>query len=82
VRPIAVGCILRRFIAKTASQLVVENIIAVLMSPRQLGFGVRGGAEAAVHVTRIPARPTRRAQITETGLQECFHFQFIVATYW
>ena len=36
--------------------------MAALLAPRQLGYGVRGGAEAAVHAA--PVRP-------EVGLQEC-----------
>ena len=51
VRPIAVGCTLRRLVAKIAGQLVVDEM-AELLSPRQLGYGVRGGAEAAVHACR------------------------------
>ena len=51
VRPIAVGCTLRRLIAKVASRMVRDEM-AQLLSPRQLGYGVRGGAEAAVHAAR------------------------------
>jgi len=51
VHPISVGCTLRRLVAKIASQLVVEYM-AGLLSPRKLGFGVCGGAVAAVHATR------------------------------
>ena len=51
VRPIAVGCTLRRLVAKTAGLSVVDSM-AELLSPRQLGYGVRGGAEAAVHAAR------------------------------
>ena len=51
VRPIAVGCSFRRLIAKIAGQLVIEDM-ATLLSPRQLGYGVRGGAEVAVHAAR------------------------------
>jgi len=51
VRPIAVGCSLRRLVAKIAGNMVVEEM-ASLLSPRQLGYGIRGGAEAAVHATR------------------------------
>ena len=43
VRPIAVGCSLRRLVAKVACEL---------LAPRQLGFGVCGGSEAAVHAAR------------------------------
>ena len=51
VRPIAVGCTLRRLVAKIAGQWVVEEM-AGLLSPKQLGYGVCNGAEAAVHATR------------------------------
>ena len=51
VRPIAVGCTLRRLVSKIAGRMVVGDM-ATLMSPRQLGYGVRGGAEAAVHASR------------------------------
>ena len=51
MRPIAVGCTLHRVVAKVASFLVVGDM-ASLLSPRQLGYGVQGGAEAAVHAAR------------------------------
>ena len=51
VRPIAVGCTLRRLVAKVAGNKVREDMVA-LLAPRQLGYGVRGGVEAAVHATR------------------------------
>jgi len=51
IRPIAVGCTLRRLVAKIAGKMVVEDM-AKLLAPRQLGYGVLGGAEAAVHAAR------------------------------
>ena len=51
VRPIAVGCTLRRLVAKVACKQVVDEM-AELLAPRQLGYGVRGGSEAAVHAAR------------------------------
>ena len=51
VRPVAVGCTLRRLIAKIAGNKVREDMVA-LSAPRQLGYGVRGGAETAAHATR------------------------------
>ena len=51
VRPIAVGCTLRRLVAKVASRMVRDEM-EPLLSPKQLGYGVKGGAEAAVHATR------------------------------
>ena len=41
VRPITVGCTLRRLVAKVACFSVVDEM-AELLSPRQLGYGVRG----------------------------------------
>ena len=51
VRPIAVGNTLRRLVAKMTSGLVREDLSS-LFAPRQLGYGVKGGAEAAVHAAR------------------------------
>ena len=52
VRPIAVGSTLRRLVAKVAAQLVRDEM-SDMLAPRQLGFGVKGGAEAAVHAARL-----------------------------
>ena len=46
VRPIAVGCTLHRLVAKVAGSKVRDEMID-LLAPRQLEYGVRGGAEAA-----------------------------------
>jgi hypothetical protein len=51
IRPIAVGCTLRRLVAKIASSLVLSDLSSLLAS-RQLGYGVKGGAESAVHAAR------------------------------
>ena len=51
IKPIAVGCTLRRLVAKTALKLVQETMAAKL-APIQLGFGVKQGTEAAAHVAR------------------------------
>ena len=51
VRPIAVGCTLRRLAAKCASHHALKEL-ADLLSPRQLGYGVPWGVEAAVHAIR------------------------------
>ena len=51
IRPIAVGCTLRRLVAKTASRLVQETMAAKL-APIQLGFGVKQGTEAAANAAR------------------------------
>ena len=52
VRPIAVGCTLRRLVAKCAGYSIMQDM-AELLRPKQLGFGISRGAEAAVHASRI-----------------------------
>jgi len=51
VRPIAVGTVWRRLAAKCANFFALNKLQA-LFHPRQVGVGVKGGAEAAVHATR------------------------------
>ena len=52
VRPIAVGCTLCRLVTKVVGRKVMEEM-GTLLAPRQLGYGVKGGAEAAVHAARL-----------------------------
>ena len=51
IRPIAIGYLWRRLAGKVACHRVSEQA-AALLAPRQLGFGVPGGCESAVHVAR------------------------------
>jgi len=51
IRPIAVGYTWRRLAAKCANAYVIGRM-SIVLSPLQLGVGVPGGAEAAVHATR------------------------------
>ena len=51
IRPIAVGGTLRWLVAKIAGGKVMERM-DLLLSPRQFSYGVRNGAEAAVHAAR------------------------------
>ena len=55
VRPIAVGFTLRRLTAKVAGNKLMEEM-GELLAPRQLGYGVKGGVEAAVHAARLYLR--------------------------
>lgn len=51
IQPIAIGSTLRRL----ASKLCCKNILPKLQNkfqPTQLGFGTKGGCEAAVHACR------------------------------
>ena len=51
IRPITVGYVIRRIVAKCANQSIINRGSLGLL-PRQLGVGVKGGIEAAVHTTR------------------------------
>src|SRR6218665_2719898 len=51
-RPIAVGYTWRRLAAKGANSHAVSRL-SQLLGPIQLGVGIPGGAEAAVHATRL-----------------------------
>ena len=51
IRPIAVGCTLRRLVSRILTTRVRPQLAAYL-SPHQLGFGVPGGCEAAIHAVR------------------------------
>lgn len=51
IRPIAVGNTIRRITAKICCQYYRDSLGATLR-PTQLGFGTKGGCEAAVHATR------------------------------
>jgi hypothetical protein len=59
VRPIAVGCVLRRLAAKCLCKSVFEEMGSLLF-PHQLGFGTALGSEAAVHAARsyVPIQST------------------------
>ena len=53
LRPIAVGEVLRRLVSKSLSTVLRQEAIQVL-SPHQLGVGVKSGCEAIVHsVSRV-----------------------------
>ena len=51
IRPMSVGYTLRRLAAKCVNSHIITNRSQVLQ-PQQLGVGVAGGAEAAVHAMR------------------------------
>ena len=51
IRPIAVGCTLRRLVAKAACSAVHDRV-AGRLAPLQLGSGMKQGAEAAAHAAR------------------------------
>ena len=62
IRPIAVGYVWRRLAAKVACNHV-QDASAALLAPRQLGFGVKGGAEAAVRAARCYVENMKSGQL-------------------
>ena len=52
VRPIAVGEIIRRLVAKCIAKEAASEIVD-LFGVKQLGIAVKGGAESIVHATKI-----------------------------
>ena len=55
VQPITVGCTLRRLTTKVDGDKVMDKM-AELLSPRQLGYGIRRGDEATFHACRLYCR--------------------------
>jgi hypothetical protein len=51
IRPIVIGFTLRRLASKLANSMGITKIMSYL-SPRQVGVGVPGGCEAAIHAAR------------------------------
>ena len=51
IRPIAIGCTLRRIVGKLGCRSVLQKI-GSLLRPHQMGFGTPCGTEAIVHATR------------------------------
>ena len=51
IRPIAVSCTLARLVVNVAGSRVM-NEMEVLLAPQLTGFGVKGGAEAAMHAVK------------------------------
>src|SRR6218665_2159218 len=51
LRPIAIGYTWRRLASKCANAYAIPKATSFL-SPKQLGVGVPGGCEAAIHATR------------------------------
>ena len=62
IRPIAVGYVWRRLTAKIACSHARE-VSVTLLAPRQLGFGIAGGAEAAVHAARRYVENMNQGQV-------------------
>lgn len=72
LRPIAVGSTLRRLTAKILLARV-RGSAAAYLSPRQLGFGTRGGSEIAVHAARTFLAEHSRAVMVKIDFKNAFN---------
>ena len=71
IRPIAVGEILRRLVSKVAMR-VLSKKAEQLLSPFQLGVGVRGGCETVVHALR-EAMKDNNSFVLQVDFQNAFN---------
>ena len=74
IRPIAVGNLLRRLVAKCFSS-ALANKAAALLAPHQLGVGVRGGCEAITHAVREDVEQDPSLWVLQTDLVNAFNLQ-------
>ena len=63
VRPIAVGVVIRRLIAKCIAR-EANSEAADLFNTKQLGVAVKGGAEGIVHATRVSFEKLQKSKIS------------------
>ena len=72
LRPIAVGNVVRRLVAKTAARKVMRKV-SDLLSPHQLGVGVESGVEAVIHATRLVLEDDPTLQCLQADFQNAFN---------
>lgn len=75
LRPIAIGSIFRRLATKIALRRV-QTRLGEHLRPRQLGFGTKSGAEAAVHTVRSFLRSTPKCTIVKIDFANAFNSHF------
>ena len=74
IRPIAVGNLLRRLVAKCFSSALAKKA-ASLLAPHQLGVGVRGGCEAITHAVREAVEQDPSLWVLQADLVNAFNLQ-------
>ncbi|KAJ8727191.1 hypothetical protein PYW08_015588 [Mythimna loreyi] len=72
IRPIAVGCTYRRMAAKICCRLYGESLTKKFQ-PLQLGFGSRGGCEAAVHALSTYLNSKKGEVILKVDVKNAFN---------
>lgn len=72
IRPIAVGCTYRRLTAKICCKAVAATL-QDYFQPTQLGFGSKGGCEAAVHSLRTFLHLRRGEVLLKVDIKNAFN---------
>ena len=72
LRPIAIGNLLRRVVAKCFSSALAQKA-AALLAPNQLGVGVRGGAEAIAHAVAEAVRVHPSCSVLQVDLVNAYN---------
>ncbi|CAK1589334.1 unnamed protein product [Parnassius mnemosyne] len=72
IRPIAVGSTFRRLTSKLACRYIISNL-KTKFQPTQLGFGTRGGCEAAVHSVRTFLTNSDADVLVKVDLRNAFN---------
>ena len=72
LRPIAIGNILRRLTSKLVAR-AVNGRMEQLLAPHQMGVGVRGGCEAAVHAVRAAVSQNPDKWLLQLDLENAFN---------
>ncbi|XP_047029514.1 uncharacterized protein LOC124637199 [Helicoverpa zea] len=72
IRPIAVGCTYRRIAAKFGCAYYKETL-AAKFQPLQLGFGSKGGCEAAVHALSTYVNSGKGEVILKVDIRNAFN---------
>ena len=72
LRPIAIGNLLRRVVAKCFSSALAQKA-ATLLAPNQLGVGVRGGAEAIAHAVTEAVKVHPSLWVLQVDLVNAFN---------
>ena len=77
MRPIAVGLVWRRLAGKIVC-FHVHDSLSETLRPIQLGFGVKGGAEALIHAVRClaKAKHTKPMVILKFDFKNAFNILF------
>ena len=72
IRPIAVGCTLRRIAAKLGCSSIIE-LLRPYLQPLQMGFGTPGGAEAIHRAVRLFVAAAQPSLLAKLDFENAFN---------